>query len=183
MKKYMQASGKSRKDICQALGISYFTVSDWVNGKKYPRMDKIELLANYFGIQKSDLIELKAPASTKGDGIIVENFGERMKSIREAKKLTQEKLARNIGVSASTIGMYEQNRREPDLETLKKIAKILNTSLDYLLNLEIFLDKKEKTQAGIRLSGSETELIKLFRSVPEDLQRRTLDVLHSLYGK
>lgn len=72
LKRYMRAQDKSRNDICQALGISYFTVSDWVNGKKYPRMDKIELLANYFGIQKSDLIELKAPASTKGDGRVAE---------------------------------------------------------------------------------------------------------------
>ena len=59
LKKYMRLNGKSRNDISEALGISYFTVSDWVNGKKYPRMDKVEMLANYFGIQKSDLIEDK----------------------------------------------------------------------------------------------------------------------------
>lgn len=57
LKKYMEVKGKTRNDISDALGISYFTVSDWVNGKKYPRMDKVEMLANYFGIQKSDLIE------------------------------------------------------------------------------------------------------------------------------
>jgi transcriptional regulator with XRE-family HTH domain len=59
LKRYMKSQGKSRNDISEALGISYFTVSDWVNGKKYPRMDKVEMLANYFGIQKSDLIEDK----------------------------------------------------------------------------------------------------------------------------
>ena len=59
LKRYMELKGKSRNDISEALGISYFTVSDWVNGKKYPRMDKVEMLANYFGIQKSDLIEIK----------------------------------------------------------------------------------------------------------------------------
>ena len=59
LQRYMKLKDKSRKDISEALGISYFTVTDWVNGKKYPRMDKIELLANYFGIQKSDLIEDK----------------------------------------------------------------------------------------------------------------------------
>jgi transcriptional regulator with XRE-family HTH domain len=55
----MELNGKSRNDIAQALNISYFTVSDWVNGKKYPRMDKVEMLASYFGILKSDLIEVK----------------------------------------------------------------------------------------------------------------------------
>ena len=59
LKRYMEVKGKSRNDISEALGISYFTVSDWVNGKKYPRMDKVEMLANYFGVQKSDLIEKK----------------------------------------------------------------------------------------------------------------------------
>ena len=59
LRRYMEVKGKSRNDISEALGISYFTVSDWVNGKKYPRMDKVEMLANYFGIQKSDLIEIK----------------------------------------------------------------------------------------------------------------------------
>lgn len=60
LKKYMKALGKSRTDICNDLGYSYFTVSDWVNGKKYPRMDKIEKLAKYFGILISDLIEEKS---------------------------------------------------------------------------------------------------------------------------
>jgi transcriptional regulator with XRE-family HTH domain len=56
---YMKANGKSRRDICDALGFSYYTFTDWVKGKKYPRMDKVEILANYFGILKSDLIEKK----------------------------------------------------------------------------------------------------------------------------
>ena len=57
LQKYMALNRKSRKEVCQALGYSYFTFSDWVNGKKMPRMDKVEQLANYFGIKKSDLIE------------------------------------------------------------------------------------------------------------------------------
>ena len=57
LKRLMELKGKSRNDISNALGISYFTITDWVKGKKYPRMDKVELLANYFGIQKSELIE------------------------------------------------------------------------------------------------------------------------------
>lgn len=59
LKRYMVLRGKSRRDISEALGISYYTVTDWVKGKKYPRMDKVEKLAQYFGILKSDLIEEK----------------------------------------------------------------------------------------------------------------------------
>ena len=60
LRRYMEARGKSRKEVSEAIGVSYFTFSDWVNGKKYPRMDKIERLADYFGILKSDLIESKS---------------------------------------------------------------------------------------------------------------------------
>lgn len=67
LKRYMQENGKSRKEVCEALGISYYTFSDWVNGKKYPRMDKVEMLANYFGILKSDLIEDKQKQPAQGE--------------------------------------------------------------------------------------------------------------------
>ena len=59
LKRQMELKGKTRRDVCAALGFSYYTFSDWVNGKKYPRMDKVEMLADYFGILKSDLIEEK----------------------------------------------------------------------------------------------------------------------------
>lgn len=68
LKKYMALNGKSRKEVCQALGYSYFTFSDWVNGKKMPRMDKVEQLANYFGVKKSDLIE-ETKKSAPEDGL------------------------------------------------------------------------------------------------------------------
>ncbi len=47
----------TRRQMCSDLGFVYSTFSDWYNGKKYPRIDKIEMMANYFGIKKSDLIE------------------------------------------------------------------------------------------------------------------------------
>ena len=59
LKYYLDKSGKDRKEICNALGFKYSTFCEWVSAKKYPRIDKIELLANYFGILKSDLIEDK----------------------------------------------------------------------------------------------------------------------------
>lgn len=69
LKKYMKIHEKSRQDVCKDLGFSYYTFSDWVNGKKYPRMDKVEMLANYFGILKSDLIEDKKEKPTANDGL------------------------------------------------------------------------------------------------------------------
>jgi hypothetical protein len=57
LKKYLKINKVSRTQLSESLGISYSTISDWINGKSYPRIDKIELMANYFGINKSDLVE------------------------------------------------------------------------------------------------------------------------------
>lgn len=56
---YMKLNNKDRNKICKDLGFKYTTLREWIKGTAYPRIDKIELLANYFGIQKSDLIEKK----------------------------------------------------------------------------------------------------------------------------
>ena len=53
----MEQNGKDRMDVCKDLGISYTTFTDWVKGKTYPRIDKIEMLAKYFHVSKSDLVE------------------------------------------------------------------------------------------------------------------------------
>lgn len=57
IRKYMEKYAVDRKKLSSDLGISYTTITDWVNGKTYPRIDKIEMMANYFGVSKSDLVE------------------------------------------------------------------------------------------------------------------------------
>nr|WP_302650657.1 helix-turn-helix transcriptional regulator [uncultured Agathobaculum sp.] len=57
LRRLMQRFGKDRNQVCEDLGIKYTTFNDWYNGNKYPRIDKIEMLANYFEVLKSDLVE------------------------------------------------------------------------------------------------------------------------------
>lgn len=54
---YIEKHGKEQKEIAEVIGVAPSTFNNWVKGNKYPRIDKIERLANYFGIMKSDLIE------------------------------------------------------------------------------------------------------------------------------
>lgn len=56
---YMNEKGLSQRDIAAATGAAPSTVSDWINAKKYPRIDKIEKMANMMNLLKSDLIEEK----------------------------------------------------------------------------------------------------------------------------
>lgn len=60
IKKYMERKGVSNQQLCDALDFKYTTFMDWIKGVTYPRIDKIEKLANYFGVLKSDLIEEKS---------------------------------------------------------------------------------------------------------------------------
>lgn len=57
IRKYMELKGVNQTEMANAIGVKYMTLSDWVHGKTYPRIDKIELMAKYFGITKADLVE------------------------------------------------------------------------------------------------------------------------------
>lgn len=54
---YLDLNHKDRNDLCRDLGFKYTTVSNWLQGVKYPRIDKIEMMARYFGVTKADLVE------------------------------------------------------------------------------------------------------------------------------
>ena len=76
-------------------------------------------------------------------------FAERLKELRCEEDLNQAQLAEILGVSPSTIGMYEQGRRTPDLEVLNKIATHFQVSVDYLLgrtDIKNFEDFPEEVQ-------------------------------------
>lgn len=69
LKHYMDLHNKDRNDVCKDLNFPYTTFAEWYNGKIYPRIDKIEMLANYFGIKKSDLIERKDKIDKLGNPV------------------------------------------------------------------------------------------------------------------
>lgn len=56
LKNIMQKRKKTQSDLVKDLSFRQATVSDWLNGKKYPRMDKVEKLANYLGVSINELL-------------------------------------------------------------------------------------------------------------------------------
>ena len=84
LNKLMMSHRKSRRDLSDDLGISYFTITAWTKGTKYPRMDKVEMLANYFGVRKSDLIE-----ETDMPTIDLQLFGSKSKETPQPPALTE----------------------------------------------------------------------------------------------
>lgn len=57
IQRLMEQNGKTRMDLCNDLGLKYTTVTDWLKGNTHPRIDAIEKMARYFGVNKVDLVE------------------------------------------------------------------------------------------------------------------------------
>lgn len=72
----------------------------------------------------------------------VYDFGLRLKKLRQERKLSQDGLAKRLGVSKETVYRYESNVQEPSLKRAKQMAQILGTSLDYLVGLDDVLTVK-----------------------------------------
>jgi repressor LexA len=54
---YIEKKGVMQKDVAEAIKIANSSVTDWIKGRSYPRMDKLQMLAEYFGVEILDLIE------------------------------------------------------------------------------------------------------------------------------
>lgn len=94
---YMESRGKNQKELAEIVGVSAPTMNDWLKAKKYPRIDKIEILANYFGILKSDLIEDKKEQPIVNDGLS-ESMNE---LIAHLKTLPEDKIQMLLQVARS----------------------------------------------------------------------------------
>ena len=79
---YLDKSGRDQKEVAEVVGVAPSTFNEWMKAKKYPRIDKIEILANYFGILKSDLIEKVSedgysptePQLSEGEKVLLDLF-------------------------------------------------------------------------------------------------------------
>ena len=79
IQRLMQEHGKTRRQVCADLHIKYTTLTEWINGGKYPRIQNIEMLAQYFGVPKSALVEdpFKPPdAPSENDRRMVAAYGK-----------------------------------------------------------------------------------------------------------
>lgn len=84
---YMRQKQIDRKELCEALGFKYSTVTDWLNAEKYPRIDKIEMMANYFRISKADLVEQRTQKNI--DRFVLHDERE-LAHIEKYRALTEE---------------------------------------------------------------------------------------------
>ena len=97
---YMESKGVTNQQVCFDLNIKYTTFMEWIKGRAYPRIGAVEKLAQYFGCEKSDLIEDRSAKAAKDDGL-----SESQRAlIRFAETIPADKAELALRVMQSIVG-------------------------------------------------------------------------------
>jgi transcriptional regulator with XRE-family HTH domain len=104
------------------------------------------------------------------------DFGQRLKFLREEKKITQDELAAKIGVGRPTIAGYETKGKQPSFEILEKLADYFGVSIDYLLGRTNDLNYK-----NLVFDNDIALLIKHYKSLPDDMAKLMTSLVDKFY--
>lgn len=109
-------------------------------------------------------------------------FGDRLRTLRTGKGLSQMDFSKQIRISKSSVNMYERGEREPSFETLEAIADYFNVDMDYLLGKsDTVRQSPVPPTAPLALSSSEQDLIHKFRQLDDRGKAAVLNVLEHEY--
>lgn len=103
-------------------------------------------------------------------------LGPRIAALRRAAGLSQGELARQLQVSASAVGMYEQGRREPSAETLVALARVFGVTVDYLLTGKAACQEENTVVLAMESALSDAQ-VQLDKRGKRPLSREELAVL------
>lgn len=132
LRAYMDKHGKTQKDIAKAIGVSSPTVHDWMYGNIFPRMAKIEALASYFGISKSDLIEERPILPT----LSPKEVGAELQKILVEHGISPPELDERAEIKAGTTAKILAGKYEPHIDVAIKIATVLDIPASLLLGVQ-----------------------------------------------
>lgn len=96
-------------------------------------------------------------------------FGERLKALRQSRSLSQEYLARNVGVTKQSVCNWENDNIMPSVEMTTKLARFFRVSTDYLLGLDDTAPSKEQY---IEVSDLSREELKHIQYIVDDIRNR-----------
>lgn len=87
---YINASGKTQAEVARALHLNKATLSSWCTGMRTPRMDKVDLLCEYFNIRRSDLMEEHTHSSGTSSNIRMDVTTDEANIISEYRRLPED---------------------------------------------------------------------------------------------
>ncbi len=177
---YMELNKKTQTDLINDLGFDKSAVSTWCNGTRLPRMDKIEILAQYFKINRSDLIEEKPKGQIKcgGEG----DISERLKQARILAHKTQKEVADVLGMTYQAISNYERGKTKVENDILIKLCQIYGVSIsEILLGQQINIQKPiaPSSESDKRLQ----QIIHYYNGMDETGKENLAEQAEYLFGK
>lgn len=111
----------------------------------------------------------------------VEVFGKRLKELRKANGYTIERFADMVGISKSTLGYYENDKRMPDIEILARIADTLNVNADYLIGRTNTTALKGKMKTVCEFTGLSDSAAEYLAQLVKDKDYEKLSVINHLF--
>ena len=111
----------------------------------------------------------------------VEVFGKRLKELRKANGYTIEQFADMVGISKSTLGYYENDKRMPDIEILARIADTLNVNADYLIGRTNTTAQKGKMKTVCEFTGLSDSAAEYLSELVENRDYEKLSVINHLF--
>lgn len=173
----MDLRGVSRKEMCDTLHFKYSTLSEWLQAKKYPRIDKIEMMANYFGIEKSDLVE--EPIIIDGKRLQFESFSTRLRKALKLRDMKQIDIAKATGISESAISQYLSGYARPKDDRVHALAIALDVSEGWLLGFDANMDRIDlsKLHAPTRIVLPDSDDVINIADLSEEQQKIIKDMI------
>lgn len=129
--------GLTQQEVAEFFGIQQPVYQKWESGNRKPSYENLSMLACIFDVSidflLSEYSEISKERYLKFKRENMSIFPQRLKELRLKKGLTQTELGEKVGVKQNTFTNWENGKREPNFETLLKLASILNTTTSYLL--------------------------------------------------
>jgi len=95
------------------------------------------------------------------------NYGDRLKNLRENKKLSQQQLADKLKINRSTYARYELNQTQPDIETLKMIADFYEVTTDYIVGRTNYMQESNKNVSVNESHGTYNSLDEISKLIKQ----------------
>lgn len=121
----------TQEEVSQKLGLTQYTYSNYESGKTEPKLNILKKIANFFDVTIDYLLET---SNTKNETITERNILNLKKYQKESGKTIKE-VSQELNIPFSTYNNYLIGNREPNIETIIKLAKYFNVSTDELLGL------------------------------------------------
>lgn len=156
LKKLREEQGIQAIKVAKVLKVAKSTYSGYENDKSKPDYETLIKIANYYSVSVDFLLGntgvkdlsgiclvpatgnvMKEVEERRDEQIVgsMDMFANRLRKLRNEEILTQRELAELMNLSGATIAMYETGKRSPDRETIIRLAKMFQVSVDYLLGV------------------------------------------------